>query len=64
MTALLDDFLKNCFIQGVSGGLVNILGGVASIIVREKKVVMNNCLSLNGYRERSLWLFAPYILQT
>jgi hypothetical protein len=43
-------------IQGDSGGKVTILGG-DSIGHCEKKVHMNMCLLLNGYRDRAVWIY-------
>jgi len=49
-------------IQGDSGGKVNILEEIISDIVR-KTVHVNFCPILNGYRDRTVWIFGPNYLR-
>jgi hypothetical protein len=46
----LTQFIRVLLIQGDSGGKVSILGGDSQVI-GEKKVHMDMCVHLNGYRD-------------
>jgi hypothetical protein len=50
--------LTACFIQGDSGGMVNTLVSDSIAQSEKKKVYMNKCINLDGYRDRAftIWL--------
>jgi hypothetical protein len=48
--------LITVYIQGESGGKVNILGD-GSVGNREEKVHVHTCLILNGYWDRAVWIY-------